>query len=799
MANQNQNQNQNGNQNQNQNSSNPSQNANSNEDFDLRETSPSLGGGRVPGNDRVCTAFDLVEQMHYLYLRVVKAKELPEKDGNGSPDPYVEVKLGNFKGVTKHFENSLNPEWNQVFALIRDGIQASVIEVTVKDKDNHGKDDFIGRVCVDVGEVPKRVPPDSPLAPEWYWLENRRGERAKGELMFAIWMGTQADEAFPEAWHLDATTVSGDGVASIRSKVYLSPRLWYVRVNVIEAQELQHTDRNRQPEIYVKVALGKMVLRTKISVSRNVTPLWNEDLMFVVAEPFEDRLVLSVEDKVGNNKEEVLGKFYISLHDVEKRLDNRTPASRWYYLEKHTENESGQTNVVKLNSRLHLRVCLDGGYHVLDELTHYSSDYRATSKQLWTPSIGVLELGVLNAQGLLPMKTKNGRGTTDAYCVAKYGQKWTRTRTIMDSFNPKWNEQYTWEVFDPCTVITIGVFDNCHLQGVDKGGGAKDPRLGKVRIRLSTLESDRVYTHSYPLIVLQPSGVKKMGEIQLAVRFTSSSLLNLLQMYSQPLLPKMHYLHPLSVFQIDSLRHQATQIVSMRLSRAEPPLRKEVVEYMLDVGSQMWSVRKSKANYCRIIEVILGLAALFRWFNQICNWKSPFVTVLVHILFLAFVIYPQLILSTMFLYLFLIGIWKYRLRPRHPPHMDIKLSQADRAHVDELDEEFDTFPTSKQPDVIRMRYDRMRSIGSRMQTVAGDLATQGERLHNLLSWRDPRATALFLIFCLVAATVLCVTPFRVMAVIMVFYVLRHPRFRDKQPSLPSNFFRRLPAKTDGLL
>ncbi|KAM7472473.1 hypothetical protein LguiA_010656 [Lonicera macranthoides] len=798
MARPNQNHNQNSSQNQN---TNPNPNQNPNEDFNLRETSPSLGGGRVPGNDKVGTAFDLVEQMHYLYVRVVKAKELEAKEGDDSshPDPYVEVKIGNYVGLTKHFENKPNAEWNQVFALLKDRIQSFVVEVMVKDKDNDSRDDFIGRVCFDLSEIPKRVPPDSPLAPQWYRLENKNGDRVKGELMLAVWMGTQADEAFPESWHLDATSVSGDGVASIRSKVYLSPRLWYVRVNVIEAQELQINDRNRQPEVFVKVGLGNLVLRTKNSLSRNSIPFWNEDLMFVVAEPFEEQLVLSVEDKVGPNKDEVLGKCLIPLQNAEKRTDHKPPSSRWYNLEKHVTTEGGQKNVVKLSSRVHLRICLDGGYHVLDELTHYSSDLRATAKQLWAPSIGVLELGILNAQGLSAMKKKDGRGTTDAYCVAKYGQKWIRTRTIVDSFTPKWNEQYTWEVFDPCTVITIGVFDNCNLQGGERGRGAKDPRIGKVRIRLSTLETDRVYTHLYPLIVLQPSGVKKTGEIQLAVRFTCSSLINMLQMYSQPLLPKMHYLHPLSVVQIDSLRHQATQIVSTRLTRAEPPLRKEVVEYMLDVGSQMWSIRKSKANYCRILEIVLCFGAFFRWFDHICNWKNPISTVLVHIMFLVVTVFPRIILSTVFFYLLLVGIWKYRSRPRHPPHMDIKLSHADRTNLDELDEEFDTFPTSKQVDVVRLRYDRLRSIGSRMQTVVSDLANQGERLQNLLSWRDPRATALFLIFCFISAIVLLVTPFRVITIIVGFYVLRHPRFRHRLPSVPINFFRRLPAKSDSLL
>ena len=177
---------------------------------------------------------------------------------------------------------------------------------------------------------------------------------------------------------------------------------------------------------------------------------------------------------------------------------------------------------------------------MLDEPTMYISDTRPTARQLWKQPMGILEVGILSAQGLQPMKKKEGQpSSTDAYCVAKYGQKWVRTRTIIQNFNPKWNEQYVWEVYDPCTVITLGVFDNCHLG--DNNKSKKDTRIGKIRIRLSTLETDRIYTHSYPLIVLQPSGVKKMGELQLAVRFTCLSLSTIIYQYSQPLLPKLHY------------------------------------------------------------------------------------------------------------------------------------------------------------------------------------------------------------------------------------------------------------------
>ncbi|KAL0411320.1 UNVERIFIED_CONTAM: FT-interacting protein 1 [Sesamum latifolium] len=783
--------------------------ASNEDDFEVKEANPQLGehwpnGGRgwISG-ERMANTFDLVEQTFYLYVRVVKAKDLPPSSITASCDPYVEVKLGNYKGRTRHLDRKMNPEWNQVFAFSKERIQSSVLEVFVKDKEMVGRDDYLGWVVFDLNEVPTRVPPDSPLAPQWYRLEDRRGDgKVRGEIMVAVWMGTQADEAFTDAWHADAASVYGEGVFNVRSKVYISPKLWYLRVNVIEAQDIIPNDRSRLPEVSVKVQVGNQVLRTGICPARTANPLWNEDLVFVAAEPFEEQLVLTVEDQVHPSKDEVLGRISLPLMVFEKRLDHRPVHSRWFNLEKFGFGmlEADRRKELKFSSRIHLRVCLEGGYHVMDESTMYISDQRPTAKQLWKPPVGVLEVGILGAQGLLPMKMKDGRGSTDAYCVAKYGQKWVRTRTILDNFSPKWNEQYTWEVYDPCTVLTLGVFDNCHL-GTEKpgAGAARDSRIGKVRIRLSTLEAHRVYTHSYPLLVLHPTGLKKMGELQLAVRFTTLSLAHMIYLYSRPLLPKMHYLYPFTVNQLDNLRYQAMSIVAARLGRAEPPLRKEVVEYMLDVDSHMWSMRRSKANFFRIMSLLSGMVSVNRWFNDVCNWKNPITSVLVHVLFLILLWYPELILPTFFLYAFLIGLWNYRYRPRHPPHMDTKLSWAEAVHPDELDEEFDTFPTSRQQDVVRMRYDRLRSIAGRIQTVAGDIATQGERLQSLLSWRDPRATSLFILFCVCAAVVLYVTPIHVVILVAGLYVLRHPRFRSKLPSVPSNFFRRLTARTDCML
>ena len=777
--------------------------SNRSSEFSLKETRPQLGGESLQ-KDKTSSTYDLVEQMQYLYVRVVKAREISMF---GGADLVAEVKLGNYRGITKRISSS-NVEWDQVFAFSKDCIQSSMAEIFVKESN---KDDFLGRVWFDLNEVPRRLPPDSQLAPQWYRMEDRKGDKSRaGEVMVSIWFGTQADEAFAEAWHSKSANVNFDGLCSIKSKVYLSPKLWYLRVLILEAQDIIPGEKGstlmRFPELYVKAQVGNQVLKTRVaqpSPTRSISnPYWSEEVMFVVAEPFEDYLFISVEDRVVPGRDEVVGRVILPVTAIEKRNNEKPVVSRWFNLDNSHFNGPAESKMVsRFGSRIHLRVSLDGGYHVLDEATIYSSDVRPTEKHLWKPHIGVLEMGILGATGLMPVKIKEGKGgSNDAYCVAKYGQKWVRTRTVVDSLSPKWNEQYTWEVFDPCTVITIGVFDNAKIdKNMANNPGGRDTRIGKVRIRLSTLETDRVYTHSYPLLMLHTSGVKKMGELHLAVRFSCTNMTNMLNMYTMPLLPKMHYVNPLSVNQLESLRYQAMNVVASRLSRAEPPLGREVVEYMLDHDSHMWSMRRSKANFFRLMNVLSGFVAMGRWVETMRNWHKPVYSTLFLVLFLLLMAFPELIIPTVLLYLAFIGLWRYRSRPRHPPHMDTRLSHAESVFPDELDEEFDSFPTSRGADVVRRRYDRLRSVAGRIQTVVGDMASQCERFQALISWRDPRASFLFVIFCLVAAVGFYAVPIRVVVALWGLYVLRPPRFRSKLPSRALSFFRRLPTRADSML
>ncbi|KAK4414822.1 protein QUIRKY [Sesamum alatum] len=742
------------------------------------------------------SSFDLVEKMHYLFVRVVKARSLPT-----AGSPVVKIAVSGCHIISKPARKTIFFEWDQTFAFNRDSPDSSpILEVSVWDPlsvisfgptNDVAGHDFLGGICFDVGEIPLRDPPDSPLAPQWYRLEG--GGAHRGDLMLATWIGTQADESFPDAWKTDTA-----GNPNSRSKVYQSPKLWYLRSTIIEAQDISMLIPLKESSFQLKVQFGFQVQKTKSVLTSAGAPSWNEDLMFVAAEPFtEHNLMFFLIENRSPKEQVIVGVARVPLTSIERRVDDRNVASRWFTLEDPNEEKR------VYRGRVHLRLCFDGGYHVMDEGAHVCSDYRPTARQLWKPPVGTVELGIIGCKNLLPMKTIKGKGSTDAYAVAKYGNKWVRTRTISDSLDPKWNEQYTWRVYDPSTVLTLGVFDSWEVFESDgcKESVRPDFRVGKVRVRISTLATGKVYRSVFPLLLLSPAGLKKMGEIELAVRFSRATpTLDFLHVYSQPLLPVMHHLKPLGMVQQEALRAIAVKIVSAHLSRSEPPLRREVVTYMLDADSNTFSMRKVRANWLRIINVIAGLIDVFKWVDDTRSWKNPTATILVHALLVMLVWFPDLIIPTLAFYIFVVGAWNYRFRSKTSlPHFDPKMSLAESIDRDELDEEFDAMPCTRPNETVRARYDKLRMLGARVQTVLGDFATQGERAQALVTWRDPRATGIFVGLCFVVAFILYLVPSKMVAMAFGFYYLRHPIFRDRMPSPALNFFRRLPSLSDRML
>ncbi|GJV05313.1 hypothetical protein Tco_1338882 [Tanacetum coccineum] len=81
--------------------------------------------------------------------------------------------------------------------------------------------------------------------------------------------------------------------------------------------------------------------------------------MFVAAKPFEEPLILSVEDRVGPNKDDVLGRCMLPLQCADRRLDHKAINIRWFNLEKMFMvggrcNIPSKTTTIKLTTKCNL-------------------------------------------------------------------------------------------------------------------------------------------------------------------------------------------------------------------------------------------------------------------------------------------------------------------------------------------------------------------------------------------------------------------------------------------------------------
>ncbi|KAG6595493.1 Protein QUIRKY, partial [Cucurbita argyrosperma subsp. sororia] len=102
---------------------------------------------------------------------------------------------------------------------------------------------------------------------------------------------------------------------------------------------------------------------------------------------------------------------------------------------------------------------------------------------------------------------------------------------------------------------------------------------------------------------------------------------------------------------------------------------------MLDAKSHSFSMRKVRANWYRIINIATTVIAAVKWVDDTRSWRNLTSMILVHMLL------SQGLLS----------------------HFDSKLSISYTVEMDELDEEFDGMPSTRSPEVVRMRYDKLRA------------------------------------------------------------------------------------------
>ncbi|CAI5461054.1 unnamed protein product [Closterium sp. Yama58-4] len=399
---------------------------------------------------------------------------------------------------------------------------------------------------------------------------------------------------------------------------------------------------------------------------------------------------------------------------------------------------------------LSLLLALEGGHHVFTQHPRFLSSPLPAARSLYPPPIARLEIGIISAKNLQrPVPSSLGSVGMDVYVVVRYGGMWARTRTVCGEVNPVWREQFNWPVYDLCTVVTIGVFENKHNRGMTT---STDTPLGCIRMRLSAIDSTRALSSHQPLLCLTKKGVKQLGHLHLALRLSPSiSLSRLASTYIRPTLPPAHYHFPIPESQEPVLLQEAVGLLCKHLGAFDPPLRAEVVQYMGECDEDVLSVRRLKANLQRIKMLRARFSAMAAGFKAVQSWKNLPLTLAVHLAYALAVLYPSFILPTLFFLLAWQLLASSPTRPLGPPLMDLKLSQGEAREEgvekggeegddgDEEDEEQEkggSGPVAYYK-ALRAKYDKLMDGAGRVQRGLGVIADSAEKIEMLLTWRDP--------------------------------------------------------------
>nr|KYP73524.1 hypothetical protein KK1_006151 [Cajanus cajan] len=509
-------------------------------------------------------------------------------------------------------------------------------------------------------------------------------------------LSTCIKDTSPQVWHLNLTATSigiyKNNVANTLSRIYLMPRIFCLRVNLIQALDLLHEDSTQISQIFIQATLGNLTFTSKLAKNHNGNPKCYEDMLIDMLEPFNQLLNLNMKKgMLGSYKN--LGTCVFPVKNGDKRVDESLPSTKIIDV-KQNEGFAGRHD---------LRLSLDGEYHVFDE-------------------------------------------------------------------DPHWNEQYSWDSYDPCTFIRNCRSDNGQLHKGDALAiGTIDTRIGNVMVTLSEPETIRIHSYSDPIVELQPLGLKKTGEIQLAFNFCYTDMINLCKVvYTLPMPPRQHFVNPLHLAQYHGLRKQVVMLDSVS-------------------GEIMWNMQRGKAEFETLKTFESGLVTLCTQLGAICK-RNPISSLIICLfLIIVMIVSPQHLLSTMFSCVIMRVLLQHQNKPRKECHVGLQMFHVDTASINELKA------------IIRDRYDRLRVVAEKYVTVLVDFATKGERLQCLIIWQDPIATILIMVLCLVTGIVALIVPFQSIVSVWLLYLLRHPILCSFVPTLHESWIRSMPSKLDSMI
>uniref|UniRef100_UPI00398E3788 extended synaptotagmin-3-like n=1 Tax=Pristiophorus japonicus TaxID=55135 RepID=UPI00398E3788 len=287
--------------------------------------------------------FPLPHGVVRIYLN--KAADLIRKDTylmgmvQGKSDPYALIRVGTQSFRSKTIKANLNPEWNEIYEAVVHEALGQDLEMELFDEDPD-KDDFLGSLVIDLGEVMK-----DRVVDEWFPLSDV--EHGKVHLKLE-WLSLLTDLKEESMEYTPKQTLSGQSNAVL--VVYLDSA-YHLPKNPFEYTNNEYSMKKKNKPKYIK-SIKKANLEPSCSVQLVVennkqeskicyntsAPIWEQAFTFFIKNVHSEELNIEIKDK---DRECALGiltvPFYHLLKASDMTLDQRFPLEH-----------SGPSSLIKL-------------------------------------------------------------------------------------------------------------------------------------------------------------------------------------------------------------------------------------------------------------------------------------------------------------------------------------------------------------------------------------------------------------------------------------------------------------------
>ncbi|XP_035933328.2 extended synaptotagmin-1 [Halichoerus grypus] len=482
-------------------------------------------------------------------IHLLAARGLGSKDKyvkgliEGKSDPYALVRVGTQAFCSRVIDEDLNPQWGETYEVMVHEVPGQEIEVEVFDKDPD-KDDFLGRMKLDVGKVLQAAVLD-----DWFPLQGGQGQ---------VHLKLEWLSLLPNAEKLEQVLQWNRGISSRPEP----PSAAILVVYLDRAQDLPLKKGNKEPNPMVQLSIQDMTQESKAVYCTN-GPVWEEAFRFFLQDPRSQELDVQVKD---DSRALTLGALTLPLARLltapELTLD------QWFQLSSSGPNSRLYMKLVMRilyldSSEVHFPTVpgTPGAWDLDSESPQTGSSVDVPPRPSHTTpdshfgTENVLRIHVLEAQDLIAKDRFLGglvKGKSDPYVKLKLAGRSFRSRVVREDLNPRWNEVFEVIVTSiPGQELDIEVFD----KDLDK-----DDFLGRCKVSLTAVLNTG-FLDEWLTLEDVPSGRLHLRLERLTPRPTAAELEEVLQVNS--------------LIQTQKSAELAAALLSVYLERAdELPLRK---------------------------------------------------------------------------------------------------------------------------------------------------------------------------------------------------------------------------------